>query len=1400
MMVELDSAGTGVGDSRPNIVDTSGNFEDTPGSSSSGLKPAERSVSFNRDVHVKRIGRGAPRVTSALAGDGEGRLMPTPVHKESIGTRSKEDLAHEAALVLQQAESLNCVARDNRRQPSKFNTLPARRGTKKRIDSSPNDNRASEITGESPTTKRKKKLDRSVSDASAQKHKSPLAKLFTPKLERKHNGTVKRSVSDAGTSDREKIRRKRSGSDNETGDTSSPTPSTRIKKQLSPIIEASPQVDKPFDFTGQLKPREHIVHIQTEVERDEVDEARDMPHSSRYDSRDTGSTIRKMIHRLSNDRSPPPRLTSTMVAPGPGFGHNNNRPFSYTRPNDDVTQPSGSITISDKKRPQRSHSDSDEGLGLDRKDSSRENSPAEKDYRGVPYNPFYETRRNGEINGFDSRYDKPDRYTSKIFVQEDTNRNLGGITSKTSELSARRDLLESRMKSRLLNEDPFSGKGNGIFRKTEHEIIDKPIVPSPVTPDRVSSPKRYSETYISETRTNSNGEKYIFEKELREDNGKVFGFEKKITNKIPPNYAEPSPVRGNGYKVETRTDKHGDKYIIETKLHDDYNEGEFKPFMSDKSRTSPEERFETLGNKVSYVKAPVTVNRFIENREFSKSEDFLDREPRNVSRRRDLYVPKMRKNLETIRGISKSSQRLDEVVEKSLPRSGYMTRSHENLRLDSDYVNTRDFRRANGRQAYRNDIRDGRLNDDYDTDISQMTNSHLETNGYYDKENRRTSQIRKRYNGSYDGSPPSRVRNDSERGYNSSRYDSDATGGRESVHRREVRYRTEETSRSVRKEHRKIPEERSVPLRGSRNRLDYLDDSESARESPRGGKTRLHQSRLETFDESPEMTPRVFHESKVRRERHESRHRETGLTDPDRKDRLADSGIENDYRRDSQEADRREPLESEDEGFVTLQFIKHERKHTDRNMNLTPLEKRRYDKYTSKVTSKPPSGLNDKKFEKKVTKKSGTMSKVRQLFGKKEKKDKEEKNKMKRRPGDADGSSSGGTGALTDDEVTQRYKEYRGDRLRSAKSARDLDYDIEQEYRERRRLSTPSESPSPGRPTRLSRSTGTLTHEESYLESTTTLTRENQTPPETKGWFKSLSRKNKTSTKNVDKKSRIPESEIMTTGTEDEEVSSAAPERISANKNIRFCGDTDQESLSSHRDLHSRNKRDDQHVPSRREKTIINAVRQGIVNGARKPVRHAESALSSGESTTGDSSQQSQNSQRSQRSVVYLHAATVGEIPGPNERRRAASREELNRPLQSHTRTVSRSVSVLAPWKPRHYREPFEINYDQQYHKPTTTLRRRQRSRDEATLGRKGKDPSRRSKDNLSKTGTMSRSTLKSKDKQKVDRTVSTESLQHSRAPKNGTSRVELNRSTSVPRDPNKSAGWFKIKSKKSRA
>lgn len=78
-----------------------------------------------------------------------------------------------------------------------------------------------------------------------------------------------------------------------------------------------------------------------------------------------------------------------------------------------------------------------------------------------------------------------------------------------------------------------------------------------------------------------------------------------------------------------------------------------------------------------------------------------------------------------------------------------------------------------------------------------------------------------------------------------------------------------------------------------------------------------------------------------------------------------------------------------------------------------------------------------------------------------------------------------------------------------------------------------------------------------------------------------------------------------------------------------------------------------------------------------------------------------ESSQQSQRSIVYLHATTVGDIPQPFARtaRRAISREELSsnrsKQLQPMTKTVSRSVSMLAPWKPKHMQSGYEINYAQ---------------------------------------------------------------------------------------------------------
>ncbi|XP_055596683.1 uncharacterized protein LOC129746821 [Uranotaenia lowii] len=146
-------------------------------------------------------------------------------------------------------------------------------------------------------------------------------------------------------------------------------------------------------------------------------------------------------------------------------------------------------------------------------------------------------------------------------------------------------------------------------------------------------------------------------------------------------------------------------------------------------------------------------------------------------------------------------------------------------------------------------------------------------------------------------------------------------------------------------------------------------------------------------------------------------------------------------------------------------------------------------------------------------------------------------------------------------------------------------------------------------------------------------------------------------------------------------------------------------------------------------------------SGPQKPARLFErgGSLTRETDRVHDSSgTEGESSQQSQRSVVYLHATTVGDIPHPqiaNARRMAYSRESLNSPAskkappQPMTRTISRSISVLAPWKPKHIRDGYEIDYHSDQHqvpKPISTLPRPGSSRNrsnsasgsQSTLGR----------------------------------------------------------------------------------
>ncbi|KAJ8968430.1 hypothetical protein NQ317_011897 [Molorchus minor] len=193
--------------------------------------------------------------------------------------------------------------------------------------------------------------------------------------------------------------------------------------------------------------------------------------------------------------------------------------------------------------------------------------------------------------------------------------------------------------------------------------------------------------------------------------------------------------------------------------------------------------------------------------------------------------------------------------------------------------------------------------------------------------------------------------------------------------------------------------------------------------------------------------------------------------------------------------------------------------------------------------------------------------------------------------------------------------------------------------------------------------------------------------------------------------------------------------------------------------------------------------------------RRKKNEVSSAESSTEGDSQQSQ------RSIVYLHAATVGDIPGPGNLRngrRTASREEL-------------ASNSSTPWKPKHLREAMDIDYTQ-YPKPTKNSKYEQKIMKNPPSR---KDKSSTLKKNITKIKEElprgSNFTLYKKkerlprenirynrdDKKIASKSLSVESLGRP-GRKSRDERRDVSRSVSMPRDPKKSAGWFKSNNKMS--
>lgn len=221
--------------------------------------------------------------------------------------------------------------------------------------------------------------------------------------------------------------------------------------------------------------------------------------------------------------------------------------------------------------------------------------------------------------------------------------------------------------------------------------------------------------------------------------------------------------------------------------------------------------------------------------------------------------------------------------------------------------------------------------------------------------------------------------------------------------------------------------------------------------------------------------------------------------------------------------------------------------------------------------------------------------------------------------------------------------------------------------------------------------------------------------------------------------------------------------------------------------------------------------------------------------------------------MSFLRLVSVGDIPGPGylrAGRRAASREELtsngSANIRPQVKTLSRSFSVLAPWRPKHHKDNIDIDYSQQarpikngkYEQKVTkngnnrkdnssTLKKKanetRRLNQSSTLNRKSRSKEnvssqiilKKSKEDLTKGST---STLyKKKEKQpkennsryskdREDRRISSKSMSVESLGNGGSSyrsngeKRDVSRSVSMPRDPEKSAGWFKINKKSNKS
>ncbi|XP_074042526.1 uncharacterized protein isoform X3 [Leptinotarsa decemlineata] len=1366
--------------------------------------------------------RDSARVVGALSGDGTGsHLVASPVRKERF-KKSKKELAEEAARVLKQVDQVDCVSKESSVLPEKFYTLPNRKKQKNQEPFSGSLDRRSKRRTSSDSSA-PQKPPRAFITGTTQEKPSVFEIFRREKKPEPKKSNLRRSVSDASTT-KSKVKvisdRKvtRSGSDG-----AERVKPRKEKKQLSPIIETAQRED-------------YFSHPEQETDKENVHDDENLRAPLRKKKKDSiTEKLKQFIDEVDEEL-----YKETGIRPKP--------PEEVKKPPEEV------------KKPQPIIIDVDKAEKISTKSKKFKNSALGKKLKAIAH--------------------KKNKTNEAIKLKE--------VESEINKAVSKGNSAEPQVAK-----SPPNSPGPIVRAAIEHlenpnnspkmiHSSQKPVDKLPLTKGRTvdSMVKRLSTDSCSPPPHKTNV-MITPHASVQHNNNQPFSYTRGVSpEKYAPDETHPnlsSPIiyaqvvcAGNANGPAKQT------------IHTAYTNGKKHPHSDSDEGLGGEEN-------QTFIRIEKPVTRFGDDRMndfFDEVDKFEEESP---------ITPKFRNPVYT---------------------NGYSSYEKKDFRAKrTGYFDSSSRGRGDGMDSKRRES----LTEPHENGFSSTTI----LNGRSDLTARRDqleSRINRRLNDNSLRTSPEYIKNPTPTNIyvteTSSKYYRGRSGS--PVGFRE-KYVSETRPGKYGKPH--TTESRSMQFFGeAEDRLDFetsngyygngfdsepksfdsqISDYRSSPENRKFETSHRHQVRDERqqhslkdrtiYKSSPDIHLRSYQESNnsLQRDKVESRTSfskyasDRYMDENERKDKFVDSGIENDFRRDSgdnfrvtRQRPRREYCnESEDEGFASSLLIASERQHTEDNFNQR--RRREYDsdrahsreddpyrnlesmEYRSKFRSNDyiprERSIDDgshydpkidkdivrstlKRVEKKPPKpeKKSGLEKMKSLFTRDSKKKKQQQAEM-----------------VNEETLRERYVEYKGREPVEPrfKKREAVDLHMSYDYNNRRRLSSPSPSPTrePQRNGKSENSHGS--------------------------WFKSLDRLSR-------KKTKVGEKEgNFTSGTEDD-----LPSKPTPTKNLRFFGDTDVESndsvrhksamksrsgltmksrSQSTRDLHNiseelRTPEPIQRKTSHKSMTNISETERdmrGSRTNLKPPMspshvapripsrqekdrgRRRKNEVSSVESSTeGDSSQQSQ------RSIVYLHAATVGDIPRSGylrNGRRAASREELasngSSRMQPQVKTLSRSFSVLAPWKPRHARETMDIDYTQ-YPKPTkngkyeqkpskTTSNRKDSSstlkkkaqesrKNQSTLKKSkskenlGSQTLRRSREELSKSSSStlykkkdrlprenSRYSRDRDEKKTASKSLSVESL-GSNGKKFREEGRDISRSVSMPRDPEKSAGWFKMSKK----